>query len=204
MQWGLFILALAGCFSAGISFHIYKETDRFKFLGLFFASIFFIIINIGLILSPLLRGDVSSVIISWIIQGAHICCVALVLSSLLLFVRESKPSFMRFPILYAASPLVIIISYVLVYDTIVLKNWLLNIYEAGAVAASLLIYGFYCYHRSVYRTIFIGTVLFLTSLILYFVLPVTYEIIWQILLAIAIGTAFSGYLQVESQSKQFN
>jgi hypothetical protein len=87
MQWGPFLLALAGCFSAGISFHLYKQTDRFKFLGLFFASIFFIIINTGLILSPFLSGDVSSVVINWTIQGAHICCIALVLSSLLLFVR---------------------------------------------------------------------------------------------------------------------
>jgi hypothetical protein len=205
MQWGLFLLALAGCFSAGISFHLYKRTDRFKFLGLFCASIFFIIINIGLIIAPSLRGDVSSIIITWIVQGAHICCIALVLSSLLLFARESKPVFMRFPILYTAFPLLIIISYALVYDTAILRSWLLNIYEAGAIVVSLLIYGFYSYEEPIYRTLFTGAVLFLISFILYFLLSDSYEIIWQVLLAISIGTAFSGYLQVESQSKkQFN
>lgn len=168
-------------------------------MGLFWAALFFIAVQIGLLLEPYLTRSISIFFASQLIEWGEVYTIAFVLSSLLLFVRESKPEFSRFPIVYVSIPFIVILSYLIVYNTILIKNWLLSIYQGGAVVAAIMMYGIYYSRKSVYRTALIGAVLFGLTYLLYLVLPDSYNLIWQSMMAAGIVTLFSGYLLVEHQ-----
>lgn len=202
MQWILLLLTLAGCFGGAVSFHLHRKTERLKFMGLFWASLFFVAVNLALLLEPVFVGGWAAFIIDQIKEWGTVYCIALILSSLLLYVRESKPEFSRFPLFYVAFPLVIVISYLLVYDTVLLKNWLLGIYQGGAAVVAVLMYGIYFYRESMYQTPFIGALLFLITYLMYMILPLSYNYIWQISLFVSIITIFSGHLIVERKFEE--
>jgi len=196
MLWESLILALTGLFATGVSLYLHRDTERLKFLGLFFASGLFTIAELSAALRTIITGDTANFIANLLIEWCHIFCIAFVLSSLLLFIRESKPEFSRFPLIYGTLPLVIIISYLLVYDTIVLKFWLLNIYQGGAAIVALMMYGIYSYQDPVYGTLAVGSALFVVSFLLYTIIP-GYALIWQTCLALGVIITFCGYLVVE-------
>ncbi len=202
MQWILLLLGLAGCFAAVISISLHRKTDRLKFLGFFWASIFFTAVNISLLLLPIFTEGILHFLLLQVIEWGHVFTISLVLSSLLLYIRESKPEFSRFPKLYAIFPFAIILSYLLVYNTVLLKEWLLSIYQAGAAIVAVLMYGIYFYRESMYRTVFIGGIFFFLTYMLHVLLPPSYKIIWQVALFISIITVFSGYLILERKSQE--
>lgn len=196
MIWGPLILVIAGSFAAGTAYYLHQLTDRVKFLGLMLAAVCFVAVEAAVISRMLIDNQISYLITHQIIEWGHIYALALTLSSLLLFVRESKPEFSQFPILYATLPFITIVSYLLVYDTVMLKDWLLSIYQGGAVIVAVLIYGIYSYRNAVYRTQAIGAILFFSSFLASLIF-FGYPLIWQLLLAAGIITTFSGYLVVE-------
>src|SRR5699024_7199074 len=151
-----------------------------KFLGILFASALFVCTQIAQLLTAFFTDAIGSFIMDQIVEWGSVYCIALVLGSLLLFIRESKPEFSRFPKFYAALPLVVVISYLLAYDTLVIKGWLMNIYQAGAAIVAMLIYGYYAYKDSIFYTLAIGMGLFLITYILSIALPSDLHIIWQI------------------------
>lgn len=202
MPLGYYLLAAAGCFALSISFYLYRQTERFKFQGLFWASGFFILVNVGHILQPVLEGSAASFIIAQAIEWGEVYSISFVLSALMLFIRRSKPEFSRFPLFYATMPFIIVLSYLLVYNTVVLKDWLLHIYQGGAAVVAILMYGIYNHQESVYRTVFIGAILFAITFFTYLLLPTGYAIIWQLLLFTSIGTVFSGYWLVHREFEE--
>lgn len=196
MLWGTITLILAGSFALGVSFYLNRESGRLKFLGLLLASGVFIVAEVAFLLSGVITGNTATYITNLIIEWGHVYSIALVLCSLLLFVRESKPEFSQFPLLYCALPILTIAAYLLVHNTLMLKYWLINIYQGGAVVVALMMYGIYSYRDSIYSTLTVGSVLFIVSFLIYLFF---YEwmMLWQIFLAVAIFTTFSGYLVVE-------
>lgn len=196
MIWGPLILIIAGLFATGTAFYLHQETNRLKFLGLMMAGLAFVAVETAALFQLFLDGAWATFITYHIIEWGHIYCLALILSSLLLFVRESKPEFSQFPLAYAILPFLTILSYLLVYDTIMLKNWLISIYQGGAALVALLIYGIYSYRNSIYSTLAAGAVLFFLAFLFYLFMS-AYPIVWQLLLAASIVTTFSGYLVVE-------
>ncbi len=198
MIWGLYLLILAGCFALAISFYLYWETGRFKFLGFLGASFLFIITDICLILQHFIHAPAA---LYWVSQWGSICCIAFVLCSLLLDLRQANPGYLQFSRLYSAVPILIIIPFLLVRHSGILQMWLLSIYEAGTVLAGLVLYGRYIYQQSIYRTAFAGVVLLSASFSVYLLLPASYIPIYQICMAAGIATFFSGYLIVNSHSR---
>lgn len=196
MAWGALVLILAGLFATGTAFYLHRETQRLKFLGMFWAAVIFVAVEIGILASTVTSTGTLDFIAGQVIEWGHIYCLALILSSLLLFVRESKPEFSQFPILYGVLPFLIIISYLLVYNTVILKDWLINIYQAGAVVVAVLMYGIYSYRDDIYRPLAGGAILFCITFILYLVIP-DHKLLWELFLAGSIITTFSGYIVVE-------
>lgn len=194
MHWGSLLLLLAGGFGIGASFYLLRKTDRLKFMALFWTSFLFFFVILSELLTVVITNNFAEFILSQIIEWGHVYCITLILGALLLFIRESKPEFSRFPRFYAALPVALVLSYLLVYDTPVLKRWLLIISEAGAAIVAVVLYGMYSYYESIYRTIFAGAVLILITFIAHFFIPASLNLIWQIPLALGIGTLFTGYL----------
>jgi hypothetical protein len=199
LPWGLYSLILTGCFSFIISFYLYYDTGLYKYLALLGASAFFTIFNLSLLLEHFFTNQRILAILNWLVQWGGICCIAFVLISLLFFSRETKLLNAPIHYFYSIVPILVILSFLIVYNSHLLRMWLFTIYETGALLISLVLSGITYYRRPVYRTIFIGTLFFLISYVLYLILPVTYKLIWRIVLAIGIIITFSGLLSVNTK-----
>ncbi|HYW34436.1 MAG TPA: hypothetical protein VE868_03415 [Balneolaceae bacterium] len=201
MHWGVYLLAAAGVFASCISFYLYKKINKFKILAIFIASLLFILIVAGMIVSPIIGEGMGAVIISQITRWAQIFSIAFVLSSLLLFLKNMKPVYGQFTGSYIVFPFIIVLSYGLVYNSTVLQNFLINIYEAAITIVGLLIFISYSYNEHRYFIIFAGTVFFLLSFIINMLLP-SYAILEHVLLAVGIVTVLSGFLLVNDYLQQ--
>lgn len=207
MLWATLLLVLI---SGYVAFHLVKLTqtkERLKYLGLTIAAVLLTIIQATLLISGLTESQNISDIAAFITEWGHVTCLAFLLSSLAVFIRESKPVFAQFPLLYTALPLLIIVSYLLVKDTYALKNWLLTIYQGGAIAVSLLMYSVYTYRRSEYLMILLGVILFLFTHILFWFVPAADAVegwLWKILAAIALWLTITGYQKTEAMADQLH
>lgn len=67
--------------------------------------------------------------------------ISFILSGLAHLVYEAKPTFARFPVGLCGLPLLIIPAYFFVQDTLLLKEVVIAMYEAGALIVGLMMYG---------------------------------------------------------------
>ncbi|MEL7834589.1 hypothetical protein [Fodinibius sp. Rm-B-1B1-1] len=202
MVWVTLLMVLAGAFVAAKFFSLTNKKGRLKYLGLTVASVLFTIMHLALFIDNLSSGSEVTTAAEFIFEWGHITSLAFILSSLAIFIRESKPVFAQFPMVYTALPLLIIISYLLVQDTYALKTWLLAIYQGGAILVGLLMYSVYTYRRSEYRLILGGVILFLISYILFWHVPLiseSYAWTWKIMIIIAMVVSIYGYEDTEQQ-----
>lgn len=199
MPWFALLLTLAGGYVTVQLITLNKNKGRLKFLGLTIASSIFVLMQLSVVLAHATGSPTFSIVSAFIVEWGHILCLAFVLSSLVIFVRESKPVFAQFPMIYTALPLLILISYFLVRDTYALKDWLLAIYQGGAILVSLLMYSVYTYRRNEYAFILAGVGVLLLSYISYWHIPGVSDSepwIWKLLMIVGLITIISGYQKV--------
>lgn len=197
MAWGLLLLFFSAVYGVGVSFYLLNKYDKLKYLPLFLASIIFLLVSLANLADIITVGPIIKTIASQIREWGYIYTIILVLGNLLLFIRESKPEFSKFPLFFAALPVILIISYLLVYNTPVLKWWVLRTAEAGAVLAAVLIYGLYAYQKNRYKTTFAGCLLFFITFITSLFIPNSLQLVLQVLGFLSISTVFSGLLIVD-------
>ncbi len=191
MDWAMLLLLISAAYGIGVSYYLLRKTDRLKFMSLLWASVTFFAVMLSALLDIVITGNTAEFFLSQINEWGQVYTITLVLGALLLFIRESKPEFSRFPLFFVTLPVVLIISYLLVYNTEVLKWWILNIAKFGAILVAVVMYGMYSYYKPIFRTLFAGSVLFLITFILQLFLP---DVFWQISLIVSVLTVFSGYL----------
>jgi hypothetical protein len=205
MSWATFLLMLISGYVAIKLLGLSNRRGRLKFLGLTIAATLLTIMQASAFFSSVVNNTALANVTTFVVEWGHIVCLALVLSSLAVFIRESKPVFAQFPMLYTALPLLIVFSYILVYDTYALKNWLIAIYQGGAILVSLLMYSVYTYHRKNYAMVLAGVGLFVISYLLFWYVPgfnEAYHWVWKLLVGSAMLVTVLGYEQAETQSVQ--
>ncbi|WP_138429644.1 hypothetical protein [Fodinibius saliphilus] len=178
-----------------------QSRGRIKFLGLTIAAVIFFIMQLTALTNFFIADAFFSNTAAFIFEWGHIICLAFVLSSLAVFIRESKPAFAQFPMLYTGLPLLIVLSYLLVKDTYALKNWLITIYQGGAITVSILMYSVYTYRRKQYAIILSGSIILLFSYLLYWFVPAVngpYTWLWELFLAAGLLTTVLGYEHADS------
>lgn len=203
MVWATFLLTLASAYVAIKLVRLTSNRVRLKYLGLTIAASIFTIMQLGLVVEHITQSSAVGLVSAFLLEWGHVVALAFVLSSLAAFIRESKPVFAQFPLLYTAFPLLIVVSYILVQDTYALKRWLVGIYQGGAILVSLLMYGVYSYHRKEYTMVLAGVVLFLLSFGLFWYVPgmdSTYLWVCKILLGVAMVMTVLGYEYAEPKS----
>jgi len=203
MIWATLLLIFISGYVAAKFFTLTNKRGRLKFLGLTIASIIFTIMQLSVLMDYLMMGPNVTTAAEFIVEWGHITSLAFVLSSLAIFIRESKPVFAQFPMIYTALPLLIIISYLLVQDTYAIKTWLLAIYQGGAIIIALLMYAVYTYRRTEYALILGGVIVFLICYILFWTISEiqdTYQWIWKLLVGVAMITSILGYEQTEKET----
>lgn len=65
---------------------------------------------------------------------------ALLLVSLANFLRDDKPPFARYPFVFTLLPLIVLPVYPFIADTVVIKAWILGLYQFGALTIALLLF----------------------------------------------------------------
>lgn len=202
MPWATFILFLISAYVAGKLFILTNTRGRLKFLGLTIAAGILAVMQIGLFFDMMTDNPNFSAAVEFTAEWGHITSLAFVLSSLAIFIRESKPVFAQFPFFYTALPLLILFSYFFVQDTYALKNWLTAIYQGGAILVSLLMYSVYTYRKVEYGLILSGIGVFLLAFLLFWFIPAiqdSYAWIWKIMVGIAMIVTVIGYEKTEKQ-----
>lgn len=199
MQWDALLMSFVGLYAVVKCYSLYRLRKRLKFLGLLLAAAFFVITQLSLVVEAILSGYNLTIYSTYIVEWGHVVSLAFILSALAIFIRESKPVFAQFPLLYSALPILIVLSYVLVTDTFAIKEWLVSIYQGGAILVAALMYSVYSYRDSQYLPVLYGIGLFIIAFILFWYIPGIrggYSWIWQLFLAAAVLVFTYGIEQV--------
>ncbi|MDX1629902.1 MAG: hypothetical protein R3345_14440 [Fulvivirga sp.] len=179
MEWDALILSLVGFYCGFKCFNYAEGSDRLKFLGLSIAAFVFAATQLSVVIDGGLDHLGLTLYSGIVVEWGHIITLAFILSALAVFIRQSKPVFAQFPLVYAALPLFIVLSYFLVANTYALKDWLLSIYQGGAIIVALLMYSVYTYREQRYMYILGGIILFLITFLMYWYVPgVSENISW--------------------------
>lgn len=202
MTWATLLLFIVSIYVAFKLAGLSRKRGRLKFLGLTIAAFILILMQLVAFIKTLSANSDFAAVANFIVEWGHVTSLAFVLSSLAVFIRESKPVFAQFPMLYTGLPLLIVLSYFLVKDTYALKSWLLAIYQGGAIIVSLLMYSIYTYRRNEYAMILSGVTVFLICYLLFWYVPViqqSYAWSWKLLFAVAMILNIIGYEHTESE-----
>jgi hypothetical protein len=78
---------------------------------------------------------------------------ALILVSLANFLRDDKPPFAQYPFFFTLLPLIVLPVYPFIADTVVIKNWVLALYQFGALVMAGLLFSLISTKDTSYRLI---------------------------------------------------
>ncbi|MFH5832418.1 hypothetical protein ACG2F4_08350 [Halalkalibaculum sp. DA3122] len=194
MDWDAFLLLVVGLYAAVKTSQLAYRTQNFKHLSYASAILFFSMGQGGILLNTILSGYDMTIEMPLFIEFTSVIAVSLALCGLAVFIRESKPVFAQFPLIYAAVPLLLILSYWFVRDSFAIKAWLLSIYEGGALLVALMMYGTRSYRSAEivhFKYMLAATLLFLVTYILYWFVPgmsSDYSWVWQLVLGAGVMT----------------
>lgn len=85
---------------------------------------------------------------------------AILLVSLANFLREDKPPFARYPFFFTLLPLIVLPVYPFISDTIVIKNWVLALYQFGALTIAGLLFALMASKDKSYLLILVSVAFF--------------------------------------------
>lgn len=179
------LLIVGSCY---VTVKLYSYSDNFRklhFSYLLAASVIFLTIQISSGVNNTVDTQIYRQFHTAIADWGQICSLAFILGSLALFIRKSKPVFSQFPKIYSALPILLVFSFFLVKDTYALKNWLLFIYQGGAILIGLLLFGVIAFRNKEYLLLTIGIGVIFISYLLYWSLPIsghTLGWIWKLFL----------------------
>ncbi len=146
------------------------------------------------VLDPLFIGEWSTVF-----------SVSLVLSAAAALLREFRPVFSRFPKSFTFAPLILILVYPLIIETVIVKQWALALYQGSALLISLLIYSYRTKKDGSYAYMLVGVLFFAITFVMYWI-PETYfdfpAYAWMLLTSCGILIVTVGYNQIYNLDEQ--
>lgn len=196
-----FLVIISGYVALNL-FKLSRGLKKSHFSLLASATSIFLLIYLLLGINEAVTSSLFNQITEQVVEWGHIIILTLILSSLSIFIRESKPIFARFSKYYAVLPVIIIFSYFLVKDTYALKDWLLFIYQGGALFISFLIYSVLAYQQRKYFGVLAGITMIFLSYVIFWFLPGVNELyswIWKIILSGGMVLIVLGHQYIQPQ-----
>lgn len=132
VQWTDLVVAVTLLVSLYVLFKQYVR--RKSLVDLYFgfsALILFLAYSIHL-----MEIDLSQILMNW----GKLISITFYISGLLVLIRESKPSFARFPLYLTALPFISFLFFPLIIDSIVIKDLVNGIYQGGALIVTILVF----------------------------------------------------------------
>ncbi len=192
MDWDALLLLLVGIYTTFTSAKLARHSNSIKYLCYALAALFFTLGQGGILLKAILSANQITIDSSLFVELTTVTAVSFVLCGLAVFIRESKPVFAQFPLIYAAVPLLLIVSYLFVKDSFAIKEWLISIYQGGALLVALMMYGTHSYrNRDLHYVKYLlsAAIILTITYIVYWFVPIIrtdFEWIWQVLLGISL------------------
>jgi len=196
--------SLVACISAlvGIAIHIRYRLFTTKAALFLLVALICTAFGYG---ASLLVSLVSTLpqIVTLIIDYAWIVATSFTLTALANILRNDKPGFARYPFLFTLLPLLIIPVFALISDTILIKNWVLGLFQAGALLISVLLFGLMAMREKTFRSILLTWPFFAASWTLKWILPDLSSTYWlvPILLSAGIILASKAFQIIQSDPK---
>lgn len=118
----------------------------------------------GYLLNSYLEPDIRGIVLN-IIDWMFISGIVLLLTGLGIMIRLSKPKIARAPAILAYLPVLILIVYPFVIETLLLKDFLYNLLFAGAMLISIMMFIILAQRNRNYYRIVVAVSLFTIALI---------------------------------------
>jgi|GEM_PF-1621616 len=133
----------------------------------------------------------------------RVVAITALFCSLSVLIRDSKPDFARFPLSFSLFPLLIIITFPFVQNTLVIKEWVMGIYEGGAVIVGLIMYGTLTYFNRSYLRVLSSVGILSVSFIMYWFIPgmqnTSSSWLWKMVFIIGIFAFTDSYNKLYSE-----
>jgi hypothetical protein len=149
-----------------------------------------------------LKSAGLSVSLGIVQEWTRVIGVSFTLSAMGMLIRNSKPAFARFPRIFTAIPMLIILSYPFAMDTLVLKDWLMGIYESGALLIAILMYAVLTTYEYRFFAVIPGIIVLAGAFISYWLVPVAEQWpmwLWSSWLSVGILSISYGYRYLDSE-----
>lgn len=194
INWIYVLFFLTGVPSIYMLIRIFFEDKSVSslYFGLALVSL---LVGILLGLHPFFEGKYPG-------EWGNFIAITFALSGLFVKIRNSKPVFARFPMYLTALPLVSILFYPLVLDSLIVKDLIQIIYQGGGIVVAILVLSINQYLYKERGVLLVSSAIFLVAYILnWFIIGFEYsEVISQILFSLGIVAATFGFKRI-SDSK---
>jgi hypothetical protein len=201
MSWSYVPLLVSGILSSYWLFNLaYKNRDGMYAL-LATATLGMVVHASSEILQLMVELFGYTVVLSQFHEWSRVISISFILSALGMLIRNSKPAFARFPRVFTAIPILIVASYPFAMDTLVLKDWLMGIYEGGALLIAILMYSVLTYYTSHFAAVIPGIAVLTIQFLSYWFLPIANqwpEWIWYSWLAMGMFMLVMGYRYLDN------
>lgn len=151
-QFGAIVLLAVAGYGGYRFLKAYLDLRHILFAYLSFTFLFLILFALAqLIFSQISFAD-KDIVIDWILMFTATGSLASAAS----LVREFRPVFARFPKVFTLVPFLLVLLYPFVMETLVMKTWILSMYQGSALIISLLIVGYRLSEDGKYLYSFLG------------------------------------------------
>lgn len=109
---------------------------------------------------------------------------------------QDRPHLLRFPFIFTLLPLLLIVSFILVYETTYLNELILSVYEGGALFIAMLLFLYFLSKNGQFLSVVAGLSIVLLGYIVYLFpgeLVTANSWIWKFLIATGTGTFTYAY-----------
>lgn len=137
LDWPSLIAAVASIVVSVVLFRL----DVLKSASTAFATIAVLLAGFGYLFDAIVGFlEYMSPIMQAASDLVWLTVAALLLVSLANFLRDDKPPFARYPFVFTLLPLIVLPVYPFIADTVVIKAWILGLYQFGALSIALLLF----------------------------------------------------------------
>ena len=128
--------------------------------------------------------------------------ITFILIGLFILIRDSKPVFARFPSQFTLLPFIIIPFYPMLFDTLVLRDLISMIFQAGSLLVAFLILFMNQYKERQHGMIIVGSLCLAAVFFMRWVFNTAddFNWIWQILLSLGIIVSTIGFHRLTTEN----
>lgn len=203
--WGALVVTIILLYGSGRLILLYRHDNRPVILCWATTAGLYALASLSWIPELIPLSNQSDQFLTLAMEWFRISGISAGIAALAMENWYDRPYIARYPFWLNFMPLLLLVSYLVVYDTVFLKNILAGIYEGGAIIAALLLFGLFSRRDDTYIYAFAGLVaIMLGFIIFWFPAGPAAESSWPWKLLAALGAIgfISGYVKAQHSDEE--